>query len=240
MKNHLKQKLRSNQGMTLLLSLLLFLVCAVAGSVALTAGTATSGTLSERAKLDQRYFSVTSAAELIREKFNRQDVCVTYVTAEGTNVVKSTIQREGVDESVDYDHANTEGKFVIDQSLYLLNTQFKDDPDWQQFGFQADTLTSNAENWLKTYVVTVHSDVEDTSGLNATVEISRERPENLNFLVTSAIPRKDPENPFGEKKPEKEKFNLNVNYNASSLKTGAGQNAAYHVNWEVGTISYAN
>ena len=86
MKDQIKRKLRSNQGVTLLLSLLLFLVCAVAGSVALTAGTATSGTISERAKLDQRYFSVTSAAELLRETFDGKSVRVT-VTGDTVDVM---------------------------------------------------------------------------------------------------------------------------------------------------------
>ena len=76
MREKLKGKLRSRRGATLLLSLLLFLICAVAGSVAITAGTASSGTVSERAKMDQRYFSVTSAAELLREELDGLSVDV--------------------------------------------------------------------------------------------------------------------------------------------------------------------
>ena len=240
MRQQIKRKLRSNQGMTLLLSLLVFLVCVVAGSVALTAGTATSGTLSERAKLDQRYFSVTSAAELIRERFKEKSV---RVRLENNIPVKEVKHGENDEDWITREKTpKAEERFVIDQSVYLLNTQFEDDPDWQQFPFQTDTLTNDADNWLKTYAVTVESDAEDTRGLNATVTVSRERPENLNFIVKSAIPRKDPKDPEDPSKTkiENETFGLNVKYNASILKTGEGANTTYYVKWEIGTISYAN
>ena len=82
----LKQKLKSQTGASITFALLLFLVCAVVGSVVLTAGTAAAGRMSELAKMDQRYYSVTSAAQLLRDTMDGKQVTVTQktVTENGT------------------------------------------------------------------------------------------------------------------------------------------------------------
>ena len=61
------RKLKSENGASLSFALLLFLVCAVVGSVILTSGTAASGRLSRLRDMDARYYSVNSAAYLIRD-----------------------------------------------------------------------------------------------------------------------------------------------------------------------------
>ena len=82
----LKQKLKSQRGASITFALLLFMVCAVVGSVVLTAGTAAAGRMSELAKMDQRYYSVTSAAQLLRDTMDGKQVSVTQktVTENGT------------------------------------------------------------------------------------------------------------------------------------------------------------
>lgn len=72
----LKQKLMSQTGASITFALLLFLVCAVVGSVVLTAGTAAAGRLSELAESDQRYYSVTSAAQLLRTMVEGETVTI--------------------------------------------------------------------------------------------------------------------------------------------------------------------
>ena len=72
----LKQKLKSQTGASITFALLLFLVCAVVGSVVLTAGTAAAGRLSELAESDQRYYSVTSAAQLLRTMVEGETVTI--------------------------------------------------------------------------------------------------------------------------------------------------------------------
>ena len=84
----LKQKLKSQTGASITFALLLFLVCAVVGSVVLTAGTAAAGRLSELAKSDQRYYSVTSAARLLRTMVEGE-------TATVVKTVKTTASSEG-------------------------------------------------------------------------------------------------------------------------------------------------
>ncbi len=69
MKNRILDKLRSRTGASISFALLLFLVCAVLCSVILTAATTASGRMSNMAETDQRYYAVTSAAELMKDVF---------------------------------------------------------------------------------------------------------------------------------------------------------------------------
>lgn len=76
MLKRLWKKLKSRTGASITVALLLFLVCAAVGSVVLTAGTAASGRISRLAESDQRYYSVTSAAELLRDVLDGQSVTI--------------------------------------------------------------------------------------------------------------------------------------------------------------------
>ena len=69
MKNRILDKLRSRTGASISFALLLFLVCAVLCSVILTAATTASGRMSNMVETDQRYYAVTSAAELMKDVF---------------------------------------------------------------------------------------------------------------------------------------------------------------------------
>ena len=59
-----------------MVALLLFLVCAAVGAVILTAGAATAGRMSEKSKMDQRYYSVSSAAELLAKQLCDKPVTI--------------------------------------------------------------------------------------------------------------------------------------------------------------------
>lgn len=93
--NHgIKYKLSSQKGASITYALLLFLVCAVISSVVLTAGTAASGRMSQIAEMDQKYYSVTSAAELIKELVNSKRI-----VAERTLVKTVTKDQTGTEQS---------------------------------------------------------------------------------------------------------------------------------------------
>ena len=83
----IKNKIRSRRGASISYALMLFLVAAVVGSVVLTAGTAASGRMSQIAEMDQRYYSVNSAARLLIDTLQDDTVKVEKTTApdaEGT------------------------------------------------------------------------------------------------------------------------------------------------------------
>ena len=72
--NSVKRKLKNQTGASITWALLLFLVCAVIGSVVLTAGTAAAGRMSQQAVSDQRYYCVTSAVQLLIDKIDGETV----------------------------------------------------------------------------------------------------------------------------------------------------------------------
>lgn len=78
------RKLKSPQGASITIAMLFFLVCAVVGAVILAAGTASAGRLASLTKDEQRYASVTSAAELMRKQIQSDTVTVTSVEIDGS------------------------------------------------------------------------------------------------------------------------------------------------------------
>lgn len=69
----LRNRIRSNSGATILLALLFFLLCSLAGSVILTAGSAASGRISGLQETEQSFYSMTSAAQVLKEEIEGQE-----------------------------------------------------------------------------------------------------------------------------------------------------------------------
>lgn len=89
-------KLKTERGATLLLALLLFMVCCAVGIVVLTAGTASSGRTAELARMDRRYYSVTSAVNLLAELVDGKTVAV---SQEREVIIHETTDDENPDAS---------------------------------------------------------------------------------------------------------------------------------------------
>ena len=85
-KRLLYRKILSNRGASLMMALLLFLVCTVAGTVVLTAATAASGRASDFGEMEQRYFSVTSAARLLAKEYDGKTVTIIRSSEEVTRI----------------------------------------------------------------------------------------------------------------------------------------------------------
>ncbi|MBP3804471.1 MAG: hypothetical protein J6I76_11350, partial [Oribacterium sp.] len=70
------RKLQSNNGATLMLALLFFIVCAVTGSMILTSAGVSAGRLENMKRRDQNYFAVRSAVNMMKQQmlaYNRSD-----------------------------------------------------------------------------------------------------------------------------------------------------------------------
>ena len=78
----LRTKLRSEQGASILFALFFFIVCAVIGSIVLTAATAAAGRLSRVKEMDERYYAVNSAAQVLEKEINSAVVYVRQESAE--------------------------------------------------------------------------------------------------------------------------------------------------------------
>ena len=93
MRKLFKQSKRTDSGASISFALLLFLVCAVVGSVVLTAGTAASGRVSRLVESDQRYYCVSSAASLLRDCIDGRSTTVTQTIT--TKVTKTVTYKDG-------------------------------------------------------------------------------------------------------------------------------------------------
>lgn len=81
----LRNRIRSNSGATILLALLFFLLCAMAGSIILSAGSAAAGRISGLKETEQSFYSVTSAAQVLREEIEGQEFRAYTETIDGVS-----------------------------------------------------------------------------------------------------------------------------------------------------------
>lgn len=108
--NAMTHKLSNRRGASITYALLIFLVCAVVSSVVIVAGTAAAGRMANLAQSDQRYYAVTSAAELLKELIQGKTLVVTKTTgpsAEDPTKTEDTY-------TVKYEGAATEANPAID------------------------------------------------------------------------------------------------------------------------------
>lgn len=111
-------KLKNEEGASITYALLLFLVCAVVGSIVIAAGTAASGRMSKAVEMDQRYYSVMSAAELLMRELDSETVEI---------VNKGTVTNSGSDSelftpSVGYPKIKVDGSLTTITSSSPLGT----------------------------------------------------------------------------------------------------------------------
>ncbi len=111
------KKLQSNKGASLMVALLLFLVCAAVGAVILAAAAATAGRMSERAKMDQRYYSVSSAAELLANQLCDKEVKIERIR---TTTAEAVLTFNGTDVTLGTPDIHTDYKTYVNRSI---NTQ---------------------------------------------------------------------------------------------------------------------
>ncbi len=111
MRKRIKDKLRSRTGASITFALLLFLVCTVLCSVIIAAATAASGRMSKIAEMDQRYYAVTSAAEMLKNLFDGKSAVIEK-KIEGTRT--ETYQSGSVSSSTTYD--NTDYELYVDSA----------------------------------------------------------------------------------------------------------------------------
>lgn len=82
----LRKKVSSEKGASITFALLLFLVCAIISSIVIVAATAVGGRASKMAEMDQRYYAVNSAAELLRDVLEAPEMTVVTGTEKVTPI----------------------------------------------------------------------------------------------------------------------------------------------------------
>lgn len=123
------RKLQSENGASLSFALLLFLVCAVVGSVILTSGTVASGRLSRLREMDKRYYSVNSAAYLIRDIMDGKIIHGFHeIDKDGKIVGEVEIKGDGGDDEEEDLFVN----LMKEATEYLIQNQEASNP-WHTF-----------------------------------------------------------------------------------------------------------
>lgn len=88
--NAVKTKLKSNRGASITFALLIFLVCTMVSTAVIVAATTAAGRMSTMEEMDERYYAVTDACELLCKKLDGQTATVTYTLAEDGTVDTAT------------------------------------------------------------------------------------------------------------------------------------------------------
>jgi len=185
------KKMKSQRGASLPLALLLFLICAMAASIVLSASTAAAGRASQLAETDQAYYSVTSAVNLFRDELTGADgqghpvtVAVKYSSAAGTGspyqVLVSTdgtvsygtynlLERAAVCLLLGGAAASNDAAQTVAQSYFATAGVWANWPSWDDI--KAHTIA--------TYDLQHASSDIDTSELNIKVEANIDGDGNL-------------------------------------------------------------
>lgn len=90
--NAVRRKIESQKGASITFALLIFLVCAIVSSAVIVAATTAAGRLSTMDEMDERYYAVTDACELLCDIFDGKTVTVTVKTeqVDGSEVTTAT------------------------------------------------------------------------------------------------------------------------------------------------------
>ena len=103
------------------LALLLFLICALLASVVLAASTTAVGSYSKLSQADQRYYCVTSAADLLKGKLDGSSVTVTVEQAKASAAAPATVTKVTVDAvEASVEGSGDDSKVSIDESDLTL------------------------------------------------------------------------------------------------------------------------
>ncbi len=143
MKNKILKKLRSQTGASITFALLLFLVCAVLCSVIITAATASSGRMSQIAETDQRYYAVSSAAELLQALIDGKTVSIVKVEKSWTT---TTYQNGAITGTEDAPGPDVETYIVTDKKASEIDetTDLVDSNMIGGLGFSIDSILEDA------------------------------------------------------------------------------------------------
>ena len=206
MKGRLTAKLRSQNGASLSVALLLFLVCAAISAVIIAAATATSGQFAERGKADQRYYAATSAVDLFTESLNGSAPEGADPGDQGT-ITFQLVQTKNMTQTM-----SSDGTVTTDPSATTATVEFKKPAATAGFDFlPAATLyaftgdDSNSTSGLAVKLKTLDADkwIKPFDNGDWTDSLNASKPKEFDYTVTPAF--------SGEKLPSNAILTANVN-----------------------------
>ena len=178
MKKRIMNKLRSQTGASISFALLLFLVCAILCSVILTAATAASGRMSNMAETDQRYYAVSSAAELLKDLFNGETVNIEKIT---TGKREETYKDGSASQSTEYgdDYKLKLNSVEVDEDSPSFSSIVTDAAYGYYKGGESREFSLKSSDGLKSALgfagdtdplaVEIHEDIDSNGNITLTV-----------------------------------------------------------------------
>ena len=91
--SRVKKKLQSRRGASITFALLIFLVCAMVSSVVIVSATTAAGHMSSQAEMDERYYAVAEATQMLRSRIEGQQVKADEVEDVGDLLLKSVTKQ---------------------------------------------------------------------------------------------------------------------------------------------------
>ncbi len=171
--SRLVRKLRSETGATLMLALLLFIMCTVAGTVILAAGTATAGRAANGAsgslsQADQDMYTMASAVKVLRRQIEGGMVFAmgTYELKTPEDAAKTEFKDEDFAPNWKYLSVQQEGK-----KYYIGSVEYTESELWKQ------TFSATADGELQKFVTGEKTD-SSTGKCEDTYYLRLQNPEN--------------------------------------------------------------
>lgn len=142
-KKVLQEKLKEQKGASVLIALFVLLVCLIISSIVVTAGHASAGRIASVAKTDQRYYTVSSAANLFKEEIVNKPVVITRESKKTGNADPEYKCYFGIPD--DKYTCEMGISYLNDVAIiYALEGKIDEDPDDQ-------VLLESGENYEATY-----------------------------------------------------------------------------------------
>ena len=137
------RKLQSNNGATLMLALLFFIVCAVTGSMILTSAGVSAGRLENMKRRDQNYFAVRSAIKMCEQQIRDMNVAFT------DQLVVTEVEVDSDDDDDDDDIDSSDSSPNETRVYSIKYEQFDDEEKYPICAWIKDELVSNYQEKVK-------------------------------------------------------------------------------------------
>ena len=167
MNNSIGNKLRSQTGASITFALLLFLVCAVLCSVIIVAATASSGRMSKIAETDQRYYSVTSAAALLKDIITDPDKPISIVKVEESKKTTTFNADGSVTHGTYSDPKTLKAAYLVEKPANQIHSE---DDCSEKTIIEGDGAASKFDSIQKDAAYHVYK--EDTTSVNKTFSLT--------------------------------------------------------------------
>ena len=99
----IRRKMRSKRGASITFALLIFLVCAMVSSVVIVSATTAAGHMSSQAEMDERYYAVAEATQMLRNSIEGKQVKADEVDDIEDALLKSVTRQVLASETTPYD-----------------------------------------------------------------------------------------------------------------------------------------